>query len=309
MTQSLVQMLPLLIVGVCGFFAMRVQLLSQEQLAGLGRFLILFAVPALLFGETSRTAITSSYDWQFPLIFGLSGLASGALSLFICTRFLRVSGVDASVLALGAAFPNSIAIGFPVALQLVGDSVLEPFAAILLVETLVFLPLGLFLLESQHHVQGKGNVTAQRVLLRILKNPILLAIVTGTACTVSGLTLPSVVYDSTDKLGRCVGGLALFFAGGLVARADAKLVNTPILFASLSKVIGAPLFAALLLWTIMPLQAPLAMAVVLFCAAPSFSSLAAIAADYNRGAQAAGLQGLSTALSVLTIPVVILLIG
>ena len=85
------------------------------------------------------------------------------------------------MLALGAAFPNSIAIGFPVALQLVGDSVLEPFAAILLVETLVFLPLGIFLLESQHHV--KGNVTAQTVLLRIFKNPIVLAIFAGTACS------------------------------------------------------------------------------------------------------------------------------
>jgi predicted permease len=299
--------LPLLLVALIGFVVAKNRLIGEAEFAGIGRFLVLCAVPALLFGAVSRTQLSGFSDYAFPFVFAASSLIAGAISYWSCRTLLRQSRVDSSTFALGATFPNSIAIGFPVAHQILGESIVPLFAVVVLVETLVFLPLGLLLLETASADRSHGSIPVARLLRRVLVNPILIAILTGLCVSGSGLGPPAIVYEAVDLLGRSVAATALFFAGGLVARADMSLIGPATLIACAAKLLIAPLSAVFLSVYLLSDRPLVASAAILFAAAPSLSSLSAISVPYGTERAAANVQGLSSTLALLTIPLCALL--
>ena len=307
MLSVVLPILPLLLIGLIGFFIAKRQLIGEAELAGIGRFLVLCAVPALLFGAVSRSQISGFTDFAFPLVFAASGLIAGAVSYGICRALLKRPPIESGTLALGATFPNSIAIGFPVAYQILGEPILSLFAIVVLVESLVFLPLGQLQLELASARQSLGAIRVSGLLRRIFLNPILLAILAGLCVSGSGFRPPAVAYETIDLLGRSVAAAALFFAGGLVARADMSLVGAETLIACAAKLLIAPLSAAVLSLYFLSDRPLVASAVILFAAAPSLSSLSAISLPYGTERAAANVQGTTNTLALLTIPLFALL--
>lgn len=293
---------PLLLVAFIGFAIAKARVISHAELAGLGRFLVVCAVPALLFGAVLRSELSEFRDYAFPAVFASSGLVAGVSCYLVCKKILGLPAIECSTLALGSTFPNSIAIGFPMAQQLLGVSVLPLFAVVVLVETLVFLPLGLLVLETASTGTSSGRSKLIHLARRVIQNPILLAIIAGLCVSSSPVTIPAAANEAIELLGRSVAATALFFAGGLVAHANISIVGPATLVACAAKLALAPGVAAILAICFIPDQPVIVAAAVLFAAAPTFSSLPAISAPYGTEHAAANVQGLSSALALLTIP-------
>lgn len=98
---------PIFILVGIGFLACRSELISREQAAGMGRFVITFALPALVIKALIDQPLEQVLNWNYLCAYGLGSLASFALSYGISRR-VRGDSLSGSALAgLGSSVPTA----------------------------------------------------------------------------------------------------------------------------------------------------------------------------------------------------------
>lgn len=85
-----------LIIGI-GFIATRWQWISREQVAGMGRFVISFALPALVFKALVERPLDEVFERNYLLAYGLASLLVFALG-FVVSRRLRGDSLSGSAI-------------------------------------------------------------------------------------------------------------------------------------------------------------------------------------------------------------------
>ena len=112
---------PIFILVGIGFLACRSELISREQAAGMGRFVITFALPALVIKALIDQPLKQVLNWNYLCAYGLGSLASFALSYGISRR-VRGDSLSGSALAgLGSSVSNSGFVGYPIVVMVVGS--------------------------------------------------------------------------------------------------------------------------------------------------------------------------------------------
>jgi hypothetical protein len=208
-------------------------------------------------------------------------------------------------------------VGYPLMLLLLPDTAGLILAMNLVIENFVLIPLTLLLLEGSRPRTGTGGMSARvwRLILDVLRRPMVLGLIAGVAVSLAGLSLPSGLTRLLDLLAQSTGAIALFVIGG-------SLVGLPIkgnrmLAAEIvaGKLIVHPALTALAL-VFLPTVTGLAitnpdlqMAVILSAAMPMFGIYALLAQDYGHegiaslallGATAGAFFTLTGLLAVLT---------
>jgi predicted permease len=165
----------------------------------------------------------------------------------------RLDGVAQSVFALGGVFSNNVLLGLPLARLTLGPAALPWVALVLVFNALILWTLVTVSVEWARH--GAFSLEgARKVLLSLAKNPIILAIMCGTALGASGLSLPGAVQGILAVIGRAAGPLALLVLGmgisaygirrGLgqsLAICGLKLLVQPLVIWGLASALGLPL--------------------------------------------------------------------
>ena len=132
--------LPIFAVMAIGFALGARGLVAQEAPGHINRFVLLVAVPSLLFGILS-TAPLSAFDWQAIGVYA-AGEATGYLAGFLIAHHVfRRAADEALLLGFAAAFVNHVLFVLPVAEGLYGEAAAAPIAAIVTVDALVTWPL------------------------------------------------------------------------------------------------------------------------------------------------------------------------
>jgi len=158
---------------------------------------------------------------------------------------------QSAILAMGMSVSNSGFIGYPIAVMVIGPTAGLAMALGMLVENLLMVPLALALAEAGQQ-QGRGLVVLRETARRLLRNPLIIAIVLGLAMSLSGLRLPLVPAQVVEMLAAASAPVALFVIGAtlygmkiggmaadLAQTAIGKLILHPLLmFAALSLVPG-----------------------------------------------------------------------
>jgi len=189
-----------------GYLVGRAGVLGAAATDVLGRFVLLVAMPAALFGTLSRAPLAG---------FGLVGLLAFAASTFLVgsagfalARWgLRRTLGEQTIAGMAAGYVNAGNLGIPVAVQILGDA--SFVAVVLLFQVLVLAPVVLCALDA-----GTGSRPGfRRVLTLPVRNPILLACVCGVAVHSAGWKLPDLVYHPVDLLGAAAVPLALVALG------------------------------------------------------------------------------------------------
>ncbi|WP_147819104.1 AEC family transporter [Salidesulfovibrio onnuriiensis] len=265
-----------------------------------------------------------TYYVLFPamLVQGLSGrefqdsatpLATSLVLAVVCVAGL-LQGVRHAVNLHGPAFtsvfqgairPNTY-VGLSLAAALLGPDWMG-LSAVALLTLIPLVNLLCVLTLSRHGDNGVGGV--RRVLLELIRNPLILACAAGMAMNAFSLELPGVLSDLLNLLGRAAlpmgllaVGAGLRFAGvlaslkGVAVSSAAHLVLLPLLAVLFCSMLGAGNEATL--------------AAVIFTAIPvsvsSFILARQMGGDHQLMAQIITAQ---TVLSVVTLPVLLLLLG
>ncbi|MEP6855400.1 MAG: AEC family transporter [Pedococcus sp.] len=267
------------VIGVGALLAhLRVLDLGAQRI--LSRIAFFVASPALMVITLSRAdahAVLSANLVASGAGVVVSAAVYGALARWYWHRSLG----EGTIGALCAAYVNAGNLGIPVASYVLGDAALV--APTLLLQLLVLQPLALALLDAD--VRGRPTSVFQLVA-GPFKNPLTLGSLAGLGLSLTGWTLPRLVVEPLTLIGNMAVpsmliayGVALRLGPGLGrAGSVAELATT-----STIKLLVQPAVAWFVGATVLGVDGPALLAIVVTSALPTAQNIFVHATRYDRG--------------------------
>lgn len=301
--------LPIFLIIGAGYLAARSGMFSPDQVRGLGRFVITFALPALVFRSLSQRPLAEIIDGSYLAVYALGSLATLLIG-FLWFLLAHRRGVTASTLrGLGMAASNSGFIGYPVVSQVLGPGAGVALALTMIVENLVMLPLALAMAEggSSQHADPRRIVAG--IAKNLARTPLILALLSGGAFGLLGFQLPAPLAKAIGMVADASAPVALFAIGGTLVGLRLAGILGEVAQLSFGKLVIHPLavFAAM---QIIPVADPkLRTAGIVFACIPMMSVYPILGAKYGEEKFCAAALLAATTASFVTITVVLWLVG
>lgn len=296
-------LLPIFVLIGIGWLAVRSGYLDQGAVAPASQVVIRIALPAMIFLALAGTPTDGAFDLPFLFVYCAASLTVLLLSYVAARLALNMTHSEAAVIGLGVSMANSAFMGFPIGQAILGqDLAIRVFAHVLVVENLVILPLALFLLTM-------GRARGPGLWRDMLRNPLMLALVSGGAFSAFGAELPGLANDVLELLGRLSAPLALLVIGGMLASlpASGRLGAVGLMVAG--KLFVHPLLVAIGSAIIPGVTPAMASGGVLFGAMPMITIFPLLSARVRQEQLAACGLLIATSVSFFTLPGVIHYLG
>jgi len=234
---------PILALIGAGFLARAAGLLRAGDERALNGYIYWLALPALLLADLSETALTWA-ALRFMLLGAAPVLALGG-------GLLLVPGVPRDrryLLAVTAVFGSLAFFGIPYAEFALGPGEPVRLAALAVAGIAPFtVALALVLLEL-HAAGGMGLWGGmRRILLRLVRNPLILSIVLGATLSLLGARIPGVLLAPLGSLGRTAAPVALVTLGAFLYGRDYRAL-LPAVGLSLTRLLVLPALTLLTAW-------------------------------------------------------------
>ena len=202
-----------------------------------------------------------------------------------------------AVFALGASYSNTIIVGLPILLMLLGEQVV---AIVFLIVT--FHSAMLFTLTSAISARNK-QFDWHNFIKQLINNPVILSILSGLIFNLSPFTLPKVIDDSLLLIGKPAITLALFILGASLSFYQVQKELTFIGIASNIKLVLLPFLVYFTAHHLFAFQSMITTVLVILSASPTGVNAYLIAKDQQQHQETvAGTVVVSTLMSVITIP-------
>jgi malonate transporter len=292
---------PIFILIAIGFFSCRSGMVSRDQAAGMGRFVISFALPALVIKALLERPLAEVVDWNYLLGYGLGSLLVFGLG-YAFARWVRKDSQSGSALVgMGMSVSNSGFVGYPIVAMALGSPAAVALTLGMIIENLLMIPLALTLAELGRQ-SGDGAWRALRgTLHNLVRHPVLIAIVAALLMALLEFRPPPVLMRVIEMLALASAPVALFVIGASLYGIKASGLAMDVGQMAIGKLIVHPLMI-LLCFTLIPVSDPvLASAGVLMAAAPMMSIYPILGARYGLEGRCAASLVAATILSFLSI--------
>ncbi len=298
---------PIYLIIAAGFLAVRLGLFSKDDTRVLGRFVIQFCVPALIFHALSQRSFGEILNASFLMAYAGAAVAL-SLGMMFYARRVRGHGMPMAALhGLGVSASNSAFIGYPILAQTIGPAAAGVGLALaMIVENLIALPLALVMADS-----GSGGAaqrwhhTLLRNLRGLLKNPMIAAILLGFTFSMLGAQLPEFMARTVQIVATAASPVALFVIGGSLVGLRLGGVRRDIATVTFGKLVLHPLLVFLALWTLPPLDPQLRIAAVVLAGMPMLSLYPVVAQKYHHEGFCAAALLVTTVASFISISVLL----
>ena len=302
---SLVATAVLLLVAAVGFLLMKRKTVSEECIPGFSRILLYVCQPCI--SVYSFYELERSRDTLASLgVFALLSFAVILIMLVVAWIFLhRKYGEPIyRIMTIATALANCSFFGIPIIEALMPEAASE-----LTVYTVIFAvamnivgwTVGMVIIKND-----PKYMSASKILL----NPTTLGVIAALAIWGLGIRLPDELYSMIVTVGRMASPLSMLIMGMRLAtvRLLPMLTDIRIYLTIAVKQFVMPL-VALLLVLYLPIALPLKQTLYIIAAAPAASVVLNYAELLGEGQkEAASTVLLSTALSVITLPIMMLLL-
>jgi len=299
---------PLFVLVFVGYALMRFSGWPRTMSESLSEFVFCVAMPALMFHLLSDFSKLPPVDARLLVAFFGGCLLVFVLARLIAWKAFALDGVAQSVFAMGGIFSNNLMLGLPLAKVTLGDAAIPSVALVLVFNSLILWTLVTISVEWARH--GVYSVRGFVKMMRsVLTNPIVAAILSGTAFGLTGWPLPAAIDTPLGMVGQSAIPLALIALGmGLVEYGISqgwkisvtvsllKLIVQPLVVWGLARMLGLPAMET----RVVVLLSSICIGANVYLVSRQFKVL--------EGAVASSLV-LSTGLAALTTPLVLTLLG
>ncbi len=269
-------------------------------------------MPSLLFYKTSTAQFDMSVVGAFATAV-LGGFACAVAYGLVVWRFSALPAATASSVLQGAARHNTF-IALAIAERIYGSEglALATLASAMLIPTTNFSVVTLMAVMNAADVDAshsKKNIGTS-VLRDLLRNPMLVSVLLGLLCNhlMSGQPV-ALLHDTTKLLGQAALPIMLLCVGASLRIREMSGATRSVLFSLLGKMLLFPC-AAFLIAQVVGLNQLQTLVAVLFAAAPTGSASYTLARQMHGDAPAmATIIVIQTALSFLSIPITLMLVG
>lgn len=293
-----------------GYAAAWIRLLGEAATDGLAAYVYRIAIPILVF----RFVVTNDTPETSPLVllgcyFGAVAIV-WALSSAIARLGFGVRGPLNAIAGMGAAYSNSVLLGFPLIVASYGDA----GALIFFILTPFHMPIMALALALHLEMSRGDQVAYAKVAIATFRsmaqNPIIIGIASGVLYKVSGLPLPGLANTISKSIGDTGLPCALFCMGLTLRRYGVREGLKLALLMTILKLLLLPALVWFFAHQIAGLDPVSVGALTIFAAAPAGVNVFIFASQYQVGiAQASSAIAISTALSIVTISVALAFLG
>lgn len=298
-----IQTLPFFAVIGLGYGAGKTGFFPPEATAWLTRFVFYFALSAMLFGFSASMSLGALFDPRAAAayLWGCGVVYLIALGVaFVRLRPLSEAVMEAHTAVIG----NTGFLGVPMLVLLLGPQAAGTVLLVLSIDLIVFSSLLTIIITLAR--EGRISPDLPRIIgLGLARNPMVVAMALGLGWSLTGIPLPGFVSATTALLGAAATPGALFAIGASLSNNRAERL-TVAGWLSFAKLVLHPLAvgsAALWIFRVEPFAAGV---LISASALPVAGNVYILAQHYKVAvARVSAAILLSTAASVLTLPVVI----
>ena len=287
---------------ILGFFLGKKKFISVETNKQLTNLLLTVFMPASLF-----VAFPSEYD-QSTLSLFFAGLVGGILIMLMLIFLSKIifnkwwfKGGLRYESQFALIFNNATFLGYPIVVNTFGPSGVIAYCGFIIAFNIALFSYGIWLFE--HKVTLK-------LLKSIVTNPNIIAVLLGMVLFLAGWQLPSFITDAVGFVGGATTPLSIICIGFMLSRADFKAIFKKwrlILTAVIQLILGPVATYFALTWLQFP--AEVIQVCTLIQALPTATSLGLFATEYGgNNIESSELVAISTLLSVITMPLMVLLL-
>lgn len=301
--------LPIYLGIALGYIAVRLGWLESAEVRTLGKYTVRIGVPALLFKSISHQSLGAVINPDYLAVYALGSFATMGVVTWTALRVLRRPLALAALEGLGASGSNSMFLGYPIAVQVIGPVAGLALALCALVENLLVIPVGLALADAQ---AGQGGGRMGRMLAttarNLLRNPMIVAMLASLLVSASGLHLPDVLDRFVSMTASATSPVALFVIGGSLVGLRLSGIRSDIALIVLGKLLLHPLCVLGLVCLFPPANPLLGTAAVLFAAVPMMSIYPVLAQRHGHERLCSAALLVATLTSFVTIAVCLALL-
>lgn len=304
---------PIYLAILAGYAATRTGVFSKDDMRTFGKFVINFALPAMVFRAVAQRPIADVLNASYMAAYLCGSLLMLALG-FLCARRLgRQNHTGSTIAAMGVACSNSGYVGLPILLLALPAVASTALAMNLIIENVMVIPLLLVMAESGREGGGPAHRVFLQTLARVARMPLVLGLVAGLALSLLGCTLPAPLERSVALFGQATGALSLFVIGGTLVGLPLRGMGPAVLPIAIGKLVGHPLAvlaAAIALSGLgmAPIDPPLLAAGILLAAVPMLGIYPILAQAYGLAERSAAALLVTTATSFPTLSLALLLL-
>ena len=291
-----------------GWFVGRKKVLGENAQTVLSRLSFFVASPALLVETLARAQLRTVFA-QPLLVAALSAIITATLFLLIVKFWLKRSLAESLLAAMSSSTSNAANLGIPIAAYVLGDAAL--IAPVLVFQLAFYTPMYLMFLDS---LTSGHRATPGRILVQVVRNPMIAGTAAGLILASTGWVLPALVAEPLHLIaGAAIPAILIAFGMSLgttkpLNAADER--RTDILLGTGFKLILHPFVAFLLGHFALGLDGAALFAVVVAAALPTAQNIYVTAQRYQVGlAVAKDTVLLTTVLAIPAMFVVALLLG
>jgi malate permease and related proteins len=288
----------MLVLIFCGYFAVKKGYLSKQGSKDLGNILLYIITPAVII-QAFRMEYSDERTFNLLISAGLAFIAI-LISIIVAHIFYRKNGV----LNFGVSFSNAVFMGIPLIYNTLGsDAVFYALAFV------IFTAIGQWTYGIMVITHDKSVISVKK----IIKNPIIYYVLMGMFLYFTQLKLPVILTQTIAYLVPLNTPVPMFMIGGFIAGLPFKSIFNQfyIYIASLVRLILVPIIVMFILKLIPSVSKDfetMKMAILLVASTPVGANVAIFAQQFNQDVkESAQVVSLSTLLSVITIPLIILL--
>jgi len=166
--------------------------------------------PALIITHTATTRPAELFS---PLFFVI---VAAEMVMFVLVavgyRLVGRTRWDRAIFAgVSTSYVNAANLGIPFAVYILSDA--HPAVLAIVFQTSLYAPFALLLVDASRGRHASDTRARGRNRWAPLKNPIVIAAAIGIAVSLTGVTIPSMIFDPLQLLSDAAVGLALIFFG------------------------------------------------------------------------------------------------
>ena len=224
--------LPVFIMISLGYAFKRINLINENFISTANKFVYMAALTAYLFRSTAATNFHEIMDLKF-ILFIVAATSFSFLAVWLTAEFLFKNKSVIGTFVQGSFRGNFAFIGIPMAVSILGNEGAAKASLVVMFVIPVYNILSVFILSIRSSKKKKLKI--KRILLDVLKNPLIISIMIGIAFSLADIKIPYLLDKPLESLGSISTPLALIVIGGSFSFKRAGTKFKPAVFAALLK--------------------------------------------------------------------------
>ena len=294
MWESIGVILPAFGLIAVGFLALRTGLVSDRAGDGLSEFVYTLAVPCLIFRTLARAEVPDVQPWGYWIAYFTGVAIVWALAMIVAARLFKRDPGESVLAGFSAGQSNTVLVGVPIILRAYGEEGAVPLFLLIAVHLPIMVAAASLLIEGR-------DASLLGIVKRLLVNPIIVAILLGSAARPLGAFIPDPAWRIVELIGSAAVPCALFAMGAALHRYGLTAgLPLPLMVSGL-KLVVHPLIVYWLATRVFTMPPAWTGVAVLFAACPTGVNAYLLAERYRQGvALTSSAVSLSTMLAMLT---------